>query len=63
MHALHPKTLRCLITLFDLKYPGAEERLRRERAAWCGFADVERLTANCSILVIRPGGAKERLAA
>ncbi len=62
MHALYPKTLRCLITLFDLRYPGAEERLNREREAWCGFADVERLTPDFSVLIVRPGGAR-RLAA
>jgi hypothetical protein len=50
-------TAECLLVAFNLRYPGAEERLRREEAAWCGSARVERLTANCAVLLVRPGGA------
>jgi hypothetical protein len=53
------ETPKCLITLFDLRCPGAEERLHRERAAWRGFAYVERLTADCGVLIVQPGGATE----
>jgi hypothetical protein len=56
------ETPKCLITLFDLRCPGAEERLHRERDAWGSFANVERLTAESSVLIVRPGGAT-RLAA
>jgi hypothetical protein len=58
----YTKTPSCLIVLFNMRYPEAEERLRREQASWCSFADVERLTSDCSVLIVRPGGAT-RLAA
>ena len=48
---------QCLFTLFDLRRPGAERRLRRELAAWRGFARAERLLDGCVVLVILPGGA------
>jgi len=51
------KTPRYLITLFDLTHPEAEERLRREQAAWCGFAHVELLTTDTAALFIQPGAA------
>jgi hypothetical protein len=50
-------TPECLIVLFNSRYPGAEERLQRERDAWRGSANVEALAANCRALIIRPGGA------
>jgi len=62
MQALCPKTHRCLIVLFDLRYPGAKERLWREHAAWYGYAHVENLTTDGAVLIIRPGAAT-RLAA
>jgi hypothetical protein len=55
MHGLYPHTLRCLITIFDLTHPGAEERLHREQTAWRGSAHIERLTAESAVLIIRPG--------
>jgi hypothetical protein len=55
--AFYTKNSECLITLFDLRYPEAEERLRREQVAWCGFSCVERLTAETVVLVVHPGGA------
>ena len=54
----YPKNPECLLTLFDLRSPGAEECLRREQDAWCGTAHVERLTAESSVLIVRPGGAR-----
>lgn len=57
MHSLYPSTSECLIVLFDLECPGAEDRLRREQDAWCGSASVERLVEGRSALIIRPGGA------
>jgi hypothetical protein len=56
---LYPKTPECLIVVFDLRYPEAEERLWCEHSAWCGFAHVEKLTADCSMLIVRPGSATE----
>ena len=46
----------CLIALFDLRCPGAKKRLRRELAAWRGFARAEMLTGGRAVLVIWPGG-------
>ncbi len=43
MWGLYPKTPECLIVLFELRCPGAEERLRREQAAWHNCARVEGL--------------------
>ena len=62
--ALAPTTLyeskaNCLVVIFSLQYPCAEERLRREQEAWRGFAHVEELNADHCALVIRPGGATE----
>jgi hypothetical protein len=53
----YTKTPECLLAAFNLRYPGAEEQLRREQAAWCGSAHVEKLTAGCAVRIIRPGGA------
>jgi hypothetical protein len=55
--SFYPKTPRCLPILFDLRYPEAEERLRREQAAWCGFAHVEMLSAESAVLIVQPGAA------
>jgi hypothetical protein len=51
---------RCLLVLFDLRCPGAEQRLRRELAAWRGFAVTEKLHDHHAVLVVRPGGAGVR---
>jgi hypothetical protein len=51
-----PKGEEYLIILFDLRRPGAEERLRRELASWGGFASAERLARDHIALVVRPGG-------
>jgi hypothetical protein len=53
----YTKTLECLIVLFNLRYPGAEERLRREQDAWDGFASAQGLTDGYSALIMRLGGA------
>jgi hypothetical protein len=55
--SLYTTERKCLIALFDLRYPGAEQRLRRELAGWRGLAHVERLVAGSAVLVMRPGGA------
>jgi hypothetical protein len=54
MNPFYTKTPRCLITIFDLRHLGAEERLEREHAAWHGYSDIEPLTAD---LIVHPGGA------
>jgi hypothetical protein len=55
--ALYPTNSKFLIALFDLRCPGAEQRLRRELAGWCGAAHAEGLVAGRAVLVMRPGGA------
>ncbi len=52
----------CLIVIFNLQYPEAEECLHRQQIAWLGSAHIERLTADSAALVIKPGAAP-RLAA
>lgn len=59
---VYPKTPECLMVLFDMRCPETEERLRHQQVAWCGSAHVEKLTAECSVLIVWPGGAT-RLAA
>jgi hypothetical protein len=54
---VNPSNPRCLIILFDLRCPGAKDRLRRAPEGWHGFADVERLDDEHAALVLRPGGA------
>lgn len=46
--------------LFDIRIPGAAERLNRERAAWQAAAGLIFVDPNHAVLIIRPGGA-ERL--
>jgi hypothetical protein len=59
---VYPTERQCIWVLFDLRYPGIQERLRREQDAWRGFAHVESLAEGRSVLIILPGGAA-RLAA
>jgi hypothetical protein len=58
MYRLYSNTPECLTVHFDLRYADAEERLRREQDAWCGFAHFEKLTAESSVLIVQPGGAR-----
>jgi hypothetical protein len=55
--SLYANSPRCLLSLFDLRCPGAAQRLRRELAGWRGSARVERLISGRVVLVVRPGGA------
>jgi hypothetical protein len=48
---------KCLLTIFDLRCPDAEQRLHRELVAWRGFARAERLFDGRVVLVIQPSGA------
>lgn len=45
-------------TVFDVRIPGAAERLHRERAAWAEDADLEALDPDHFVLVVRPGAAR-----
>jgi hypothetical protein len=48
---------RCPIMLFDPRYSSIEQRLRRELAAWRGFAHAQSLLDGCGVLVFQPRGA------
>jgi hypothetical protein len=55
---LYPSSSECLISLYDLQYPGTAESLHREREAWQQEqADIEALDENHFVLIVRPGGA------
>jgi hypothetical protein len=54
---VYDKEISTVVVVFDLQHPGTAERLRRERAGWRGFADVEYLDADHTALIIRPGDA------
>ena len=59
MSQLYRSRSECITVLFDVRKSASEERLHRQRAAWRGFADVERFYPGHAALVIRPGGALE----
>jgi hypothetical protein len=58
-HPLYASNRECIIVFFK---SGTEEHLRRAEAAWHGYAHVENLTAEASVLIVWPGAAT-RLAA
>lgn len=60
--ASYPKPRNCIVTVFDLRFSDAAERLHRERAVWQDCADLEMLDVNHAVLIVRPGAAA-RLAA
>jgi hypothetical protein len=57
-HESHPIEQQGIWVVFDLRHPGAAERLHRERAGCQEYGDLERLDENHFILIIRPGGAR-----
>ena len=46
------------LIIFDLRIPGAAERLHSERAAWQECADIEMLDFDHAVLIVRPGAAR-----
>lgn len=46
------------LAIYDVRIPGAAERLHSERAAWGPFGDIEALDQHHYILVVSPGGAR-----
>jgi hypothetical protein len=57
-HKSHPIVQQGIWVLFDLRHPGAAERLHRERAACQECGDMEVLDENHFVLIFRPGGAR-----
>jgi hypothetical protein len=47
---------------FDCRVPGTRNRMYRERRAWGSCAKVENLGYGCTIMVVRPGGARRSAA-
>lgn len=45
------------LAVFDVRLPGAVERLLSERAAWGEDAAVELLDPDHAVLIVRAGGA------
>ena len=55
---VYPKPTERLVVLYDVRIPGAAERLHRERASWAEHGDIEALDEVHFILFVRPGGAR-----
>jgi hypothetical protein len=53
---------RCILLLFDLRYPGAPEEVHRLRAVWQADSDLEALGPDHMVVFLFPG-AIQRLAA
>jgi hypothetical protein len=58
---LCPTHAAYILVMFDTRISGSSERLCREKAAWRGYADAEDIGENHTVLVVRPGGARELL--
>ena len=55
---LHPpSSIKCLFIHYDLRCPGAQERLKLVCDGFGDYAHVEYVDAAHAVLVIRPGGA------
>jgi hypothetical protein len=52
----------CLVWVFDLREPGAESALYRQRDRWAKYSDLEPLDENHVALIIRPGWVAEPVA-
>lgn len=59
---LYPTQTEGIVILYDVRLPGAADRLHEGRAAWQECGDVEALDQNHYVLIIRPGGAREMVA-
>jgi hypothetical protein len=52
----------CLLSVFDLRVPGAEEVLGREHAMWQKYTEVEVLDEVHAAVIRRPGWVSEAAA-
>ncbi len=62
MQALYPDHRSYELSIYDIRIPGATERLHRERVAWQEQSNIEAIDDDHFVLIVYPGGA-ERLAA
>lgn len=53
----HPNNVPYELVVFDVRVPGAVERLLSERAAWGEDAAMELLDPDHAVLIVRAGGA------
>jgi hypothetical protein len=58
----YSNTTEGTLAIYDVRVPGATERLHRERGAWGEYGDIEALDQNHYVLIVRPGGAREMAA-
>ena len=52
----------CMVSVFDLREPGAAAALHRQRARWTEYSDLEALDEDHFVLVVRPGWVTEAVA-
>ena len=57
--AFYLNDLECLLSVFDLREPGAAEMLRQERALWPRCTEVEILDEDHAAVIRRPGWVSE----
>ncbi len=55
---LYPSSSEGMVVIFDLRLPGAAERLHRERAVWQEESDIEALDKDHFVLIVQAGGAR-----
>jgi len=58
VQALYPDRRSYELAIYDIRIPGAAERLHRERAAWQAQSDIEALDQNHFVLIVQPGDAR-----
>jgi hypothetical protein len=58
MEALYPDRRSYELSIYDIRIPGAAERLHRERAAWQEHCDIKAIDKNHFVLIVRAGGAR-----
>jgi hypothetical protein len=57
----YPSVSKTIVALYRVSDPDTANRLRRERAGWLDSAEVERVSDDRTMLIMRPGGATRLL--
>ncbi len=55
---LYPNPTESIVVVYDVRVPGAADRLHGDRAVWRESGDVEALDEHHYVLVVRPGGTR-----
>jgi len=58
MQALYPDRRSYELVIYDIRIPGAAERLHRERAVWQEQSEMEAIDKNHFVLIVYAGGAR-----